>query len=87
MKIICDCGHNAKDHSNIYCRCLIDISKGILCPCRLSQDAVEARYWARHIMKEKKAWQTKYNIIVAVLKSMGFWDETCDYSMERLDKD
>ena len=79
MDIVCECTHKMKYHKYSGEGC-------DYCKCDLSPDAVEARYWARHIMKEKKAWQTKYNIIVAVLKSMGFWDETCDYSMERLDK-
>ena len=77
-EIICECGHSKWYHLN---RC-----GAMGCGCGLSKEAVEARYWARRIMKEKGILQQKYNIIVAVLKSMGFWDETCDYSMGRLDK-
>ena len=57
MNIICECGHKVGSHSYLYNQCLADIRGGIQCPCLLSYDAVEARYWARRMMKERDAME------------------------------
>ena len=51
-KIVCACGHGIEEHhADEYCNhCHADG-----CACLLSDDAVEARDWARKMMKERDA--------------------------------
>jgi len=45
--IICDCGHGMEDHDNtLYLGCMH-------CGCDHSKETIEARYWARRMMKER----------------------------------
>lgn len=50
-EIICECGHDCKNHDNNGCTWWVehkDKRKKLPCQCTLSAMLVEARYWARH---------------------------------------
>ena len=80
--IICeDCGHKMVLHSLIFCRCLADIGDNI-CPCRNSHDTVEARYWARRMMKERDVLQAVNELLMDANKT---WHREYTELQSRLD--
>jgi hypothetical protein len=59
--IICECGHGIFHHGREGCSYAISHTHKLneleFCGCELTTQAVEARYWARRMMKERDAWK------------------------------
>jgi hypothetical protein len=89
--ITCECGHKLDDHDVGYCNQweLNDCA----CECSLNWDAVEARYWARRMMKERDDWKhaaESYETCAMVYKANCDWsrDKNRDlrYTLEIIDE-
>ena len=50
--ITCECGHGIEEHSEFGCE-YPPKSMWSNCDCTISKDTIEARYWARRMMKER----------------------------------
>lgn len=73
-EIVCECGHGIEEHYADW-----DANCCHSCACLLSNNAVEARYWARRMMTERDALSAKLEIAKEALekyandKFLGPW--------------
>jgi hypothetical protein len=65
--IICDCKHDIKKHMDNGCYAAKTEYKrntmDEMCDCRLSKETVEARYWARKMMRERDELQLELDFL------------------------
>ena len=76
-EIICTCGHGIGLHDNDICGGFERLLEP-LCKCRLSSEAVEARDWARKMMKERdKLKATLYDQHIELDETRHHYVEAC----------
>jgi hypothetical protein len=79
--IICECGHGIEEHDSHGCQVWLKheyFYKTLPCQCTLSASLIEARYWARRMMKERDELQleldllkTRFNIQELAINNLG----------------
>jgi hypothetical protein len=60
-EIICECGHKAYEHNRFAGYNCHWKKFNVNCECHLSKETVEARYWARRMMKEKEVYKNAWS--------------------------
>ena len=82
MSIFCeDCGHGIEIHSGFGCE-YPPKSMWSNCDCTLSNDTVEARYWARRMMIERDVLQAVNELLMDANKT---WHREYTELQSRLD--
>lgn len=76
MSVVCECGHDCKDHDDKGCNCWIkhkDNCKKRLCECVLPATLVEALYWARQFKEERDALRITSTELQKALENCLEW--------------
>jgi hypothetical protein len=77
MEIICECGHRIEEHGLLGC---IDakLARWNDCNCKLPKEAVQARYWAIRMAKERdKLKAILYDEGVELRKTRNHYIQAC----------
>lgn len=85
--IICECGHGIDEHNGLGCWHIVDVISRKYCTCRIRRDTVEARYWARRMMKERDTLQDQLDVVIKIDDdTINTWRGTCDILQAKLDE-